>query len=276
MTNDEIINNKVDWHAKAAVDKYGADQWWCTMLYGSQNYGLANEHSDVDTKTLIIPRFSDVALGRAMVSDVLTMPDGSLSTVKDFRGMFKNYLKGNINFVETLFTDYYTVNPKYEKYWTRLLDERDIIANCQPLRLVRMATGMAHQKYAALEKPTPARQAVIDRFGYDPKQLHHLARLKIFINDYVDNRDFYHALRSGVNEFESYLLNIKDGVFDLENARQLANVTLRAVDDACDRAADRLPEQTWYYDEAKGFFDDLTLEMFEDIWKEQLASKKFL
>lgn len=265
MTKDSTVQNKVESHASEVVSKCGETQWWVTMLYGSQNYGLSTPDSDVDTKTMIIPRFSDVVLGRQMVSTDLQMEDGSLSNVKDFRAMFHNYLKGNINFVETLYTDYYTVNYKYEKYFKRLRQERDIIANAQPRKLVHMAAGMARQKYVALEKPFESKKEILAKFGYDPKQLHHLLRLKNFIQNYMGYRDFYSAMVS--DSGNQFLLDVKAGMLSLNDARSMAREAMAAIEARCDHANDVLPETTWKFGEAQLFLEDLTLEMFEDMWK---------
>ena len=263
----EEIQSKVEEHAAIAREKYGEDQWWCTMLYGSQNYGLADENSDVDTKTLIIPLFSEVVLGKPQVSVDAKMPDGSMDCVKDFRGMFKAYLKGNINFVETLYTDYYTVNPKYMKYFRQLRNGRDIIADSQPLRLVKMVTGMVHQKFEAMEKPTHARQEVHNKYGYDPKQVYRLAWLRVFIHDFIRYGSFYHAMRSGAEQSGDYLYAIKTGGYSLDAARQIARESIRDIDDTCNFVSRKLPLETVQHEVAEGLLDSITIEIFKDIWK---------
>ena len=76
-----------------------------TALYGSQNYNLHTPTSDVDTKSIIIPNLQDWLWGEdQQTNKVLTLADGSHAECKPVVDMFKQYLKGNINFLETLIT----------------------------------------------------------------------------------------------------------------------------------------------------------------------------
>lgn len=50
---------------------------WATMLYGSQNYGLHSDSSDIDTKSMILPSLQMVLMDKNRVSTELTMADGS-------------------------------------------------------------------------------------------------------------------------------------------------------------------------------------------------------
>ena len=121
---EQYINEHLKLHYDECVAHYGKDKVWATMLYGSQNYGLDTPDSDIDTKTLLIPSPRDVILGTKMVSTDLQISDGGLSNVKDYRAMFQNYLKGNINFVETLFTEYARVNLPLGMWFIELRRER--------------------------------------------------------------------------------------------------------------------------------------------------------
>lgn len=265
------------------ADEHYPDRVWCTMMYGSQNYGLATEDSDVDTKSMIIPTLRDVILGKEMVSRDLVLPDGSLDNVKDYRAMFKNYLKGNINFVETLYTDFYLVHPAYMDFFDELRKYRDLIANCQPTKLVHMAGGMARQKFVAMEKPFESKKEVLARYGYDPKQLHHLVRLRIFIYTFKHTMNFKTALDSG-KMHSSELLPLKCEPLPLSEARVLANDSMKHIEDMMDRADAQLPDRH-LYDEAVQFMDDLAVRMFttalaveamngKDFRKEWLAFAK--
>ena len=81
-----------------------------TLLQGSQNYNLDDENSDVDTKSIVIPTWRKMVLDKQPLSTTLEMPDSSHVDIKDAREMIACYKKQNVNFVETLFTDYYKIN----------------------------------------------------------------------------------------------------------------------------------------------------------------------
>jgi hypothetical protein len=56
-----------------------------------------------------------------------------------------------------------------------------IISEYRKGSIMRSIFGVASEKFHALEHPYPSRMDWINKFGYDPKQLHHLIRLNEFI-----------------------------------------------------------------------------------------------
>lgn len=258
---EQYITEHLKLHYDECVAHYGKDKVWATMLYGSQNYGLDTPDSDIDTKTLLIPSPRDVILGTKMVSTDLQISDGGLSNVKDYRAMFQNYLKGNINFVETLFTKYARVNLPLGMWFIELRRERDLIANCQPRKLVHMAAGMANQKYVAFEKPFESKKEVLAKYGYDPKQLHHLCRLKLFIDNYCTNMDFETALSFHTVQQHVYLYELKTNPLSYERAVALKEKTMVEINNMVEWADSHLPEDNGY-EKAKKFLDDFSVELF--------------
>lgn len=230
------------------------------MLYGSQNYELETEESDIDSKLMVIPSVKDVILGKKKLSTEYETSKG-LSLTQDYRLMFNSYYKGNINFVETLFTKYYIINPSYKEEFADLRAHRDLIANSDPVALVKMATGMAQQKYAAMEHEFPTKVDVIKKYGYDPKQLHHLMRLTFFVSDYLIDLDFGKSLVPHEDE-KAYLKTIKTNPVPLDEARRLADYYLSYLTDK-KKFVEENPE---YYpnkkDEVKEYLDNLAVRVF--------------
>lgn len=96
------------------------------FLYGSQNYGIATEESDVDVKAIYVPTLREVAANKPLVSEELKIGDEHIE-VKDVRLMSQMWKKGSINFLEILFTDYSVVNPIYREDWEKVLKIRNLI-----------------------------------------------------------------------------------------------------------------------------------------------------
>ena len=144
-TNENVLK-KVFEHAEA-VDKYCAEHNMVrafTGLFGSQNYGLNEENSDVDTKSLIIPSATDwlwSTVGEA--NYVISMPDGSHSELKPVISMFKQWIKGAQNFMEILYTPYIDINPEYEWLYSDLINTADYIAHTNMYRQVDVWAGYA-------------------------------------------------------------------------------------------------------------------------------------
>lgn len=223
---------------------------WVTMLYGSQNYGLETEESDVDTKTMVIPTIKTLARSTKPLTTEYVMEDGSLDNCKDLREMFQNYLKGNINFVETLYTPYYEVMEEFRSEYAALRLMRDRIANARPVKLVHMAGGMAEQKYVAFNKAFAGKADVLAKYGYDPKQLHHQYRLLCFIENYLTNMDFHQALlccHPQTNHLLAHkVMLLKTDPLNYTEACKLREEFHDRINEMVDSAAQRLPEDNGY------------------------------
>lgn len=78
--------------------------WVGLFLQGSQNYNLDYEGSDIDTKAIMLPSFSDFVLNAKPLSTTHIMENNEHVDFKDIRLMFDCIKKQNVNFVEILFT----------------------------------------------------------------------------------------------------------------------------------------------------------------------------
>ena len=219
MQDVMFLRNRVKEHVALVANHYTNHAVFYCGLYGSQNYGLNTDDSDVDTKCMVLPPFRDVVLGRKMVSTDLADPYGALCNVKDVRAMFDNFFKGNVNFVEVLYTEYFSVGADYLAEAKELRDHRDMVANRDPLRLMEMAAGMARQKYVAFDKPFESKKKVLATYGYDPKQL----------------PDFGYALNPGML-MRDYLMSFKTDPKPYDVAKNLREEYMELVDGLLEKA----------------------------------------
>lgn len=194
------------------------------FLVGSQNYNLQYEGSDIDTKAILLPSFEDFLLNKKLISTTIELePSKEHVDIKDIRLMFENYRKQNCNFVETLFTDYKYMNPKYEKYFQPMFDNREKIARYDMYKALNALSGMSMEKFVALEKKYPSLIEKIDKFGYDPKQLHHVLRLNDFIKKLTRGESYKHCMEATDRDF---MIAVKKGeTYALEDARFIAKMT---------------------------------------------------
>lgn len=207
--NDIDINKRLHEHLLHYINTYNKD-WFVICAQGSMNYGLMDKESDVDSKILVIPSLEDVVLNRKPVSHTLEMPDNQEHVdCKDVREYFKIFRKSNINFVEILFTDYFIVNNKYYDLWNRLRENAEGLARINPYAAVSCMKGMASEKRHALCHEYPSRMPWIEKFGYDPKQLSHLARINYFIKWYVEGKLYKDCIRFKNNYIRDSLLECK-------------------------------------------------------------------
>ena len=255
-------------HYKCMLELYPADRIVGVFLQGSQNYNMDDADSDVDTKCLIVPSVDEIVLAKQPVSVTHCIVDGKLvyteeekmgaehCDAKDIRLYWKTLLKANINFVEILFTEHYIINSMYEDFWNEILSMREAIARVNPLAAIKAMMGMVSEKYFALTHRYPSRVEWLDKFGYDPKQLHHLIRIYRFMYAYHNGRlEFsYNDLVKGNHLLPAEKKKIKDikrfGCGDLEFAQKQADLYLEL--------AKKL------YEEAKELYDGKDNEEIKD------------
>lgn len=230
--------NKTDilWNLQAHKDEvmpmFKDYQFVMIGLQGSQNYGLDIDGvSDIDTKFVLAPTFKEIAMNRKPVSTTHVRPNEEHTDLKDIRLLLQTLKKQNMNFVELLFTEYSLVNPLYQEQWSRLVREREVIARYSPYAAVKTMKGIAMEKYHAMEHPYPSKLEILAKYGYDPKQLHHLLRVEDFLGRYIAGEDYESCLRPVVSE---YLISVKRGVYELDKAREVAAAAIKRVTDIAD------------------------------------------
>lgn len=214
--SDEWIMDKMREHYNDALAQYPEYRIIGVFYQGSGNYGLDYEGSDVDTKCVLAPSLKELAESK-MTSTTFVRENDEHIDFKDVRAMLETFRKSNLNFLEILYTKYYIINPIYEAEWNKLITARDDIVSMNLPSLLKSMKGIASEKFHALEHRYPSRIEWLDKFGYDPKQLHHLFRIEEFMDRWIDGESFAECLISIEPE---YLIEIKKGKYNLENARK--------------------------------------------------------
>lgn len=212
--------------------------WVGLFLQGSQNYNLDYEGSDIDTKAILLPSFSDFVWSRKPTSTTHIMENDEHVDFKDIRLMFDCFKKQNINFVEILFTPYRIINPMYADLFQPVLDAREEIARYNNYAGMNCIMGMAYEKQKAMEHPYPATIDKIKAYGYDPKQLHHALRLREFMTRYMAGENYADCL---VSKQRDYLKDVKRGYYSLDEARTLMSVTIKSMAEDKQRYMDTVP-----------------------------------
>lgn len=166
--------------------------------YGSHNYNLDinnNEYqSDVDTKVIILPTLEELVSNSKPVSTTITISTGQCD-IKDIRAFIPTLLKANIQFLEILGAKSYWINPYYANDFVWFIQNLDNLIKESKNELLKSIKGMCYEKQKALCHPYPTIKWKIDKWGYDGKQLHHIIRLKDFIDNYFyEERAFHNAI----------------------------------------------------------------------------------
>jgi predicted nucleotidyltransferase len=228
---DQWIMAQVERHYREALMRYPEHRIIGVFLQGSQNYGLDYEGSDIDTKCILAPSWEDLCFNRKAVSTTHVLDNEEHLDAKDIRLYMQCFRKQNLNFVEILFTPYKIINPMYADFWNKLVDNNELIARYDPVGAVKTMKGIAMEKFHALKHEYPSKVELIKKFGYDPKQLHHLLRVDEYLERYIDGEQYADCLISQMSDYLHDVKRIKDDktLYTLEEAEGLANVTLAHV-----------------------------------------------
>lgn len=140
-----------------AIVKRRGEEIFLLYLKGSQNYGLDNEDSDIDLIVVTIPTLQGVLCNKVPCSSTYKMTEEPFSgvvenskgllTFMDIRNYFLSLKKNNPTTLESLFTSYYVVNPKYKNFFFELQKLRNDIVLANPKKLILSLLGGANSEY---------------------------------------------------------------------------------------------------------------------------------
>lgn len=266
--NKNIIERLND-HLEESFNRFDKSQIVGIFLQGSQNYNLDLPGSDVDTKLIVVPSFKEIALNKKPVSTTHILPNTEHLDAKDVRLYMETFRKQNLNFLEILFTEFYWINPLYQEQWMRLMRNRERIAHMNEFRAVKSMKGIALEKYHAMEHPYPSKVDVLAKYGYDPKQLHHLVRVRDYLERYINGESYYSCLHPE-DEMRDYLLSIKRGDYELAAARDIADREIERVGEIADVfcSSNEDEEDEW----VRSLLEDVSYEIMKIAVQEELKN----
>jgi hypothetical protein len=235
--NDAWIMNRLEEHYEEAKTLIDESRIVGIFVQGSQNYGLDYEGSDIDTKLIVVPTFEDIAFNKKPISTTHVRENNEHIDLKDIRLYIETFRKQNLNFLEILFTPYRIVNPQYAKWWNMLVEHKEDIAHYDIHRAIKSMKGIAMEKFYAMEHKYPSKVDIIERYGYDSKQLHHLLRVEEYLERYINGVSYEQCLIPD-EETAKRLRNIKEdnGFLNLADARIAADAAILHVEAMCDKA----------------------------------------
>lgn len=262
MTTQERVQE----HYNEALQYFDEQNIMGIFLQGSQNYGLSYEHSDVDTKLIVLPSFEDIAMNKKPVSTTHVRANDEHVDFKDMRLYIQLFKKQNINFVEILFTDYYILNPLYAEQWNRLVEAREEIARYDLKAAIKTMKGQAMEKFHAMEHRYPSKVELIDKYGYDGKQLSHLYRIQEFLHRYIDGESYAECLRP---RDPSLLVSMKKNEIPLDEARVMAEAAIHDITTLVDKQC-----MLWCFkdpnEDVAKLLDDVQLNIMKEAIRREL------
>ena len=104
--------------------------------------------------------------------------------------------------------------------------------------------GIALEKYHAMEHRYPSKVDIIDQFGYDSKQLHHLLRVEEYLTRYIAGESYEKCLiPNPIRAKRLRAIKEDNGLLSLEEARAAADASLRTIEMVCEEGLAYYPEE---------------------------------
>lgn len=216
---NRIINKLWEYH-RFLTDK-GYDVLYIG-LYGSQNYNMHDDNSDIDVRAIVMPTLKDLIF-RKSISTVYEIENSGAIDVKDLITYYSVIKKGNLAFIEPMHTEYWIGDEYIRKLF------KDILSN--PMAVL----GTMFEKQKFLTHEYPSKKEEFEKFGFDPKQLHHIIRLyDILWQNYVlykdgTIKDSFITYQEEVNK--QHMIQIKrnngDNIITKEEAIETADYYVR-------------------------------------------------
>lgn len=256
-------------HYHESLDYFPADRIVGIFLQGSQNYGLEVPKSDVDTKLIVTPTFEEIAFNRKPHSTTHHRANDEHIDFKDIRLYMQTFRKQNLNFLEILFTPYKIINPRYEKDWNRLVEAREAIAHMNRYRAVQSMKGIALEKYHAMEHRYPSKVEIIDKYGYDGKQVSHLIRVYDYLLRYIAGEKYESCLIPSPY-LRDKIIAYKLQEIPLDTARTEAKQYLEYIEQAVNDFSIEPGEDS----DMRALLDDVTYEIIKISVETELIGKQ--
>lgn len=192
--------------AKERVTSYNIGQQSIGIfLYGSQNYNADLPDSDVDSKIIYVPTLEELCFKEPISKDI-KFDNGEHCEIKDIREMAKMFKKQNINFLEILYTDYFILNPKYEKVWREnFLSIKDKIVRMDIRATVKSITGQIYNK--------------LDKYPENGKEVSNALRFNHFLRNFLAGRNYKDCI-----DIKTYEDGIPQLIIGLKNNDYLPTV----------------------------------------------------
>ena len=144
--SDEWIYSKLNEHYDFIKTKVPESQIVGVFVYGSQNYGLDNSNSDLDTITVVAPSVEDIVFNKAPVSTTEILPNQEHIEVKDVRLIFEQFRKQSPHYLEILYTNYKIIGENYISLWEMMSNNKSRISTFNPPCLLRALAGISRRE----------------------------------------------------------------------------------------------------------------------------------
>ena len=233
------------------------------FLYGSQNYGLDTETSDVDTVVLVIPSFHMIVFDKPEIK-THTYDNGEKIVFKDFRKFINDLRCGRPESIELLFTEYYVLGPKLYNIWYKLRHHReDIVKNCINDLLYTLRHIAENNMRNHVYRATPSTGRMFETHGYNYKISTYIIRIHDLIMQYcVLDKSYKDSLICS----DPHAMDMKMGKIDKETAEPMLAEYWKRIEELAFKYSQK---EFIYNNETALFMHDVQEEMISHIFPKE-------
>ena len=250
-------------HFEEATKDCDLDDVFALVLRGSQNYGLDNQNSDIDSRCIFIPRNMNEPV---QPEREIMLENGEQITFIDIRLFIHGLQIRSLYYLELLYSDFY-VCPRehYLELWHRFQVQAGPLVDSNRVAAAESILFYADKKLEYLfDNFRPERRDLCLQMGYDAKSLYHLARYHGLLKLLATGESFDKCCDEDFNE---QFRPIKECHLSLDNAQWLVPQLMN--------------EMTQYYEEIKANYqtDERTCYVLENLiagWGDDLIKEREL
>lgn len=184
-------------------------------LYGSQNYNLDDEQSDIDARAIVLPSFRDL-ISRSIISKTIQFETG-LVDVKDVITYLSIIKKCDASFIEPIETSYYIGDVELRHLFS-----------VYKINLKSIFNTMLHKRKRLLH--TKSSDSL-----YNAKDYHHIIRLYDLL-EYIIKRKKLCSFKVYSSKKASNLITIKrNSAFDVDTVKKNADEYIEKAKNLIDK-----------------------------------------
>ena len=192
---DIEIKNILRTKCEEIKEQIGEDRLFGIFVIGPALYGMAEVAEQIRTIAGYIPTEDDLYFSIPKRENFIHA-DGSITLLTDLRYLFSLFKKQDINIMESIFSDYRIINPRYEEnYIKHILNNKEMIFKYEPYRRVD--------------------NAIVRGFiAIDKKDFVEAVRIRFACEEYVNGTSIADCICLKKDFHLRYLEGIKNGEFE--------------------------------------------------------------
>ena len=137
--SDTEIKNILRIKCEEIKEQIGEDRLFGVFVIGPALYGIAETTEQIKTIAGYIPTEDDLYFSIPQRKDFIHS-DGSVTLLTDLRCLLSLFKEQDINIMESIFSDYRIINPRYEEdYIKYILNNKEVIFKYEPYRRINNA-----------------------------------------------------------------------------------------------------------------------------------------